>query len=219
MAKNVSGIRNRSPSRLIHSTSPSMECLWSPPISPPTPAGTTCRTPLPASATAVIKATSSSSSEYVPGTGCPLALRCPAVRPNDMPRAPARRPSVTAWVIAVRSSAVGASSARSPITWAHSGQRYLRADIDGAWHPLQRVEVLAEGLPLPRDPLRQRAAGDVLYALHQFDEPVVPVGPHRSETDAAIAHDRGGHAMPARRCQMRIPGGLTVEMRVDVDES
>ena len=121
-----------------------------------------------------------------------------------------------------RSQVIGGGGVQGAVAHdvgAHSGLRYLRADIDGAWHPLQRVEVLAERFPLPRDPLRQRAAGNVLYALHQFDEPVVPVGPHRSETDAAIAHDRGGDAMPARRRQMRIPGGLTVEMRVDVDES
>ena len=57
-----------------------------------------------------------------------VALRCPAVRPKDMPSAPARRPWVTAWIIALRSSAVGASSARSPIT-------YARNAACGIWVP------------------------------------------------------------------------------------
>ncbi len=37
------------------------------------------------------------------------------------------------------------------------------------------VEVLGEGLPLPRDALGQGRAGDVLDALHQADEPVMTV--------------------------------------------
>ena len=50
-------------------------------------------------------------------------------------------------------------------------------------------------------------------------EPFVAVGPHRREADAAVAEDRGGDAVPARRREVRVPGGLPVEVGVDVDEA
>ena len=86
-------------------------------------------------------------------------------------------------------------------------------------HPLERVEVLGEGLPVPLDALGERGAGDVLDALHQLDEPLVPVGARRREADAAVAEDGGGHAVPARRREVRVPGGLAVEVGVHVDEA
>ena len=45
------------------------------------------------------------------------------------------------------------------------------------------------------------------------------VGAHRREPDAAVAHDHGGHAVPARRREQRVPGGLAVVVRVQVDEA
>ena len=42
-------------------------------------------------------------------------------------------------------------------------------------------------------------------------------GPHRREADAAVAHDDRRHAVPAGRRQDRIPGRLTVVVRVHVD--
>ena len=68
-------------------------------------------------------------------------------------------------------------------------------------------------------PVGQRGAGDVLDAFHQPDEPVVLVGLHRREADAAVAHHDGGHAVPARRREHRVPGDLAVEVRVHVDEA
>src|SRR6516165_5294064 len=41
----------------------------------------------------------------------------------------------------------------------------------------------------------------------------------RRETDAAIAHDRGGHAVLRRRRNVLAPGHLAVVMGVDVDET
>ena len=81
----------------------------------------------------------------------------------------------------------------------------------------ERVEVLGEGLPLPVDALVQRGARDVLDAFHQLDEEVAPVGPHGGEADAAVAHDDGGDAVPARRRDLGIPRDLAVVVRVDVD--
>ena len=44
-------------------------------------------------------------------------------------------------------------------------------------------------------------------------------GAHRREADAAVAHHDGGHAVPARRREQRVPRDLAVEVRVDVDEA
>ena len=95
--------------------------------------------------------------------------------------------------------------------------RHVHADVDGARHRLERVEVFREALPLPVDALGQRRAGDVLDPLHQLDQELVLVRPHRRETDAAIAHDRRRHPVPGRGSHLRIPGGLAVIVGVDVD--
>jgi hypothetical protein len=102
---------------------------------------------------------------------------------------------------------------------AQRGVRHHRADVERARHACQGVEILGERLPVPLDALVQRGAGDVLDAFHELDEVLVRVGPHRREADAAVPQDRGGHAVPTRRREVRIPGGLTVEVRVHVDET
>ena len=95
----------------------------------------------------------------------------------------------------------------------------LGADVERLGRALHGVEVLGEGLPVPADALGQRGAGDVLDALHQADQPLVAVRVHRREADAAVAHDHGGDAVPARRREQRVPGDLAVEVGVDVDEA
>ena len=55
------------------------------------------------------------------------------------------------------------------------GVRDVRADVDGVLAPGQRVEVVGERLPVPREALGQRRAGDVLDALEHADQPVVLV--------------------------------------------
>ena len=94
----------------------------------------------------------------------------------------------------------------------------LRAQVDVVGPALHRVEVFAEALPRPIDALVQHRAGDVLDALHQRNQLVVRVGPHRREADATVAHDHRGDAVPARRSDARVPRGLAVVVRVDVDE-
>jgi hypothetical protein len=96
--------------------------------------------------------------------------------------------------------------------------RHLGAEIDRERPPRERVEVLRERLPLPGDALGHRGARDVFDALHQPDEPGVAVRRGGREPDAAVAHDRGRDAVPARRRQHRIPRGLRVVVRVQIDE-
>ena len=95
----------------------------------------------------------------------------------------------------------------------------LRAQIDVVVPALDRVEVLAEALPGPLDPLLEHGTGDVLDALHEGDQPVVRVGPYRREAHAAVAHHRRGDTVPAARRDTRVPRGLPVVVGVDVDEA
>ena len=100
-------------------------------------------------------------------------------REVEKPRAPARSASRTMARMASMSSAVAASLLGAPLAHdvgPHRAVGDLGADVDRPAPPLQRVEVLGEGLPLPLDPLGERRAGDVLDALHEADEPVVAVG-------------------------------------------
>jgi hypothetical protein len=63
------------------------------------------------------------------------------------------------------------------------------------------------------------SAGDVLDPFHQLDQ-LFPVGGLAGgEPDAAIAHDRGGDAVPGRGRQMVVPYRLRIVVGVDVDEA
>jgi len=109
---------------------------------------------------------------------------------------------------------------RPPVAHHVAPQRrvgHLGGDVERMGQALDHVEVLGEALPAPADAFGQGRAGDVLHALHQSDEPVVAVGLHRSEADAAVAHHDRGHALPGRRGQQRVPGDLAVVVGVDVD--
>ena len=95
--------------------------------------------------------------------------------------------------------------------------RDLRADIDGARHAVERVEIFGEALPIPFEALGERAAGDVLDRLHEVDEAGAVLAPDRREADPAIAEEDRRHAVPRRRRKHRVPGCLAVVMRVDID--
>ena len=68
---------------------------------------------------------------------------------------------------------------------------HVGPDVEHEPASLQRVEVLREGLPIPRQTLGQRGAGDVLDTLQHADQPVVLFDRRagRGEADAAVAHD------------------------------
>jgi len=102
---------------------------------------------------------------------------------------------------------------------AHRTVRHLCAEVHAEAAPLERVEILREGLPLPLDALVERGARDVLDAFHQLDQEVVLTRPHGREADAAVAHHGRGDAVVAGRRELRIPGGLAVVGGVDVDEA
>ena len=147
---------------------------------------------------------------------------CAIVRLVEKPSAPASMPARTMSrhrldVVGRRGLVLGAALPHHVA--AHRAVRHLRADVEQLRLALDRVEVLGERLPAPLDAVGERGAGDVFDALHQPDQPLVPVGLHRREADAAVAHHDRGDAVPARRREQRVPGDLTVEVRVHVDEA
>ena len=102
---------------------------------------------------------------------------------------------------------------------AHRAVRHLHRDVEGARDAVERVHVLGNRLPVPRDRFPQAGTGDALDAFHQSDEPVVAVGGSGRETDTAVAHDHGGDAVPQRRREQRVPRDLAVVVGVHVDEA
>ena len=89
--------------------------------------------------------------------------------------------------------------------------------IDRARHPLEGVEEIGKALPIPFEALGEDRARNVLDPLHQIDQRVAMLGPHRCEPDPAIAEEDGGDPMPGGGRQDRVPGRLPVIMGVHVD--
>src|SRR5882724_551581 len=91
--------------------------------------------------------------------------------------------------------------------------------VDAFGEPVDGVEELGEGLPLPLDARFHRLQRDVLRALEIADHEVpVFLGAGR-EGEAAIAHDHGGDAVPAGAGPERIPEHLGVHVGVAVHEA
>ena len=158
----------------------------------------------------------------VPGHLAPVDALCSSSRFTETPTAPAATPSATSSAMRLMSSSVAGSLAapRSPITNARTAPCGICAATSmRAGDAVERVEVLADRLPVPLDGLAQRRAGNALDAFHQADQPVVAVGGGGREADAAVAHDHGGDAVPDRRREQRVPGDLAVVVRVHVDEA
>jgi endonuclease/exonuclease/phosphatase family metal-dependent hydrolase len=97
--------------------------------------------------------------------------------------------------------------------------RHLGSEIDVVRPRFERVEELREGLPIPGQAFREHHPGNVLDPFHELHEPVVVVGPAGREAHAAVAHDRRRDPVPGGRREPRVPGGLAVVVRMDVDEA
>jgi len=97
--------------------------------------------------------------------------------------------------------------------------RHLGGEVDVATPLSQCLEILGEALPVPRHAFAHDEFGDVLDALHDLDQGVAVLRPAGRKTDAAIAHQHGGHAVPRGGREAIVPGHLPVIVRVDIDES
>ena len=190
--------------------------------SPVSPVGTTSNSPPPASTTAWARPVSSSAEAKVPGHQLAVEGRV-VQRPR---RGEADRSRLDRGTDVGRHlgdvGGGGVFVVGAPLAHDVDPQRGVgeeRGDVDGVAAPIEGVEVLAEGLPLPLDALVQRRAGDVLDALHQLDQPGLLAGAHRGEAHPAVAGDDGRDAVARRRVEHLVPGGLAVVVGVDVDEA
>ena len=94
--------------------------------------------------------------------------------------------------------------------------RHLGCDVNRSRESFQCVQVLWKTLPLPINTLGKRCSGDIFYTLHEFNQKVSIVWFDGCEPNAAIPHHHGGDAVPAGRCQNRIPSGLAIIVSVDI---
>lgn len=141
----------------------------------------------------------------------------------DSPHAPASIASWKSWSIASSCASVGCPPTASwPITCRpQRAVAHHEARVDGG-PALQRVQVLAEGVPVPRRALLQRDQGHALHLGHH--PPCVvrvlrPVGVERRQREAAVAARDGGHAVVHGGGGVRVPEQLGVVVRVRVDEA
>ena len=215
------GGRSR-PRRAIHSSSRVDVALGaSPPISPPTPAGTIWSTPASTSYIAPSSAATSSSGGERARHRAPCTSRCPAVRPVENPSAPAR--ARHGRCARHRGEIVGGGVVLGPV--AHDVRRarprgQLRADVEGARGMRSSASRYSPNDSHPHwMPSASAEPGMSSTPSISSIELLVAIGRNRREADAAVAEDRGGHAVPARRREVRVPGRLTVEVGVDVDEA
>ena len=107
--------------------------------------------------------------------------------------------------------------ARAPITLRRSAQwpdQEAGVDAEAA---VQRVEVLGEGGPVPRDALLQGGQGHALDLGHHPADVVGVLGVDRREGEPAVAADHGRHAVHVRGRGERVPEELRVVVRVRVD--
>ena len=94
--------------------------------------------------------------------------------------------------------------------------RELRTDIQRARHGFQSVKIFGEAFPIPFQPFGQRNAGDVFHTFHQINQRLMMAFLHWRKANAAIAKKQSRHAMPGRRCELRVPSGLAIIMRMHI---
>ena len=105
------------------------------------------------------------------------------------------------------------------------GRQADRAVPDHSTHvqtlgePIQLVQVVAVGLPVPGQALQDARRRDVLDGLHHLGQGLAAPRCDRSERDAAVAEHHGGDTVPAGGAADRVPGQLGVQVGVDVDEA
>ena len=91
--------------------------------------------------------------------------------------------------------------------------------VDALGLSVDRVEVLGERRPGPVDARRHGRPGDVLGPFEVPHDELPCLRRGRGEREAAMPHDRGGDAVPARVRPELVPEDLGVEVGVPVDES
>jgi len=94
----------------------------------------------------------------------------------------------------------------------------VRGVVNSLRPAIDRIQVFREGLPGPRDAVRERVGVDVLGAFEVADHQFPLVVAHGRKGEPAVAHHGGGHAVPAGVHAGRVPHHLRVEVGVAIDE-
>src|SRR5205814_10333134 len=84
---------------------------------------------------------------------------------------------------------------------------------------LDQPEILWERFKLPSHPFRERLGIHVLDVLEGSADERLMLWPNRRQGETAIAGNDGRDPVVRRRCQIRVPEDLSVEMRMNIDES
>ncbi len=155
-----------------------------------------------------------------PPVGCPRSRGAGSARwRSRWPRPAASRDS---WPrMAPRSSSVASSSkARSPMAQVRRAEwPDLGGEVDALGQSVDGVEILGEGLEAPVDAGGQGGRVDVLGPLEVAHDEGPLVGPDRGQGEAAVAHHRRRHPVPARARSAGVPEHLGVQVGVPVDEA
>ena len=122
--------------------------------------------------------------------------------------------------MAAISSSVATSSPRSaPMTLRRRAQCPTRNPAFTPESPVQRVEVLPEGRPVPRHAVLQGGEGHALDLGHHLADVVRVLGIDGSQGEPAVAPDDGRHAVHVGGGGQGVPEQLRVVMGVRVDDA
>ena len=123
-------------------------------------------------------------------------------------------------ISATSASVASRSEASSPSTYRRVGVCPARTPtLSRLAIPSIGGQVLGEGLEGPVDALDQGVEGHALDVLQRAGDGLAVLGAGRGDPEPAVADDHAGHAVPARRRQVRVPQDLGVVVGVDVDEA
>ena len=96
---------------------------------------------------------------------------------------------------------------------------HLGADVHHAWHLFETVHIFRERFPVERHSFRQDGTGNILDTFHKINQVVGLVCPYRRKPYTAVTKNSSRDAVPGRWCEVRVPGGLPVIVRVDINKS
>src|SRR5439155_24554483 len=97
-------------------------------------------------------------------------------------------------------------------------QRREKSDVDPKPTPGGRVQVLRKAFPVPREAPGEDIVRNGLDVDEVPGRDLTLGGLARRQADAAIAHEHGGHAVPRRAGDERVPADLRVVVRMRIDE-
>ncbi len=187
-----------------------------------TPAGASSMMPVPSSPSTRPMPNSSSSAANVPGTGSPSTAVCSdGARGREAERAGLDAARTTS---RHRGDVLGGGGlvARAPLAHdvgAHRAVRHLRGDVERARHRVEASRYSGKVSQPQVMPSASAVPGMSSTPSISWISQSSRLGPHRREADPAVAHHDGGHAVPGRRGEQRVPGDLPVVVGVDVDEA